>query len=470
MTPRVVIIGAGPGGYAAAIEAARLGGNVTLIEREAAGGTCLNRGCIPAKTWKTAADRLRTIHDAGNFGIEIPGKATVDTRRLLARSRAVISTLAGGIHARLKQHGVRYLEGTASPDTPSRILVRRRDGAVEKLPADRLIIATGSAPRPLPFLPFDHDRILSTDDALELAELPESLAIIGGGVSGCEFATIFSALGSRVTLVETAPHLLPGNAFDRDSITLIEREMKKRGVTLLTGHTVEDTGHPEEHVRLLLRETGASGARRTVDAEKILVSAGRIPASGGFDTLPAIARDGDGWILVNDRMETTVPGVYAIGDILGPSRMMLAHTASAEGITAARNALGERTTMDYTAIPSVLFTTPEAAGVGLTGEEAHSREPEAYAATVQFRSIGRAHTTGEIEGQAKLIAGRDGRLIGVHIVGAHATELIAAGALAVKQHLSAAELAGTVHAHPTFAEALRDAAVELVMQMERRNS
>ncbi len=464
LAQRITIIGAGPGGYVAAIEAAELGAEVTVIEREAIGGTCLNWGCIPTKTWKTAADRYTMVREGDGFGVEITGEVRFNPERLLARKRTVVDTLARGIHFLFQRRRIRYIPGSATILDSRRVRVHQPDGITSEVECDRLVLATGASPQRCTPLPFDGERIISTNDAVGLTRIPKSLLIVGGGVNGCEFASIFSALGAKVTVVEALPRLLSAPSIDRDSAVVIEREMKKRGITLLPGRVVEKIEYRDNRVlaTVLPAEAGGRPAMSgpvEVEAEQVLVTIGRCPETGGLglDSL-GIARDRDGWVVADDRMETNIPGVYAIGDILGPARVMLAHVASAEGIVAARNALGGQSVMDYRIIPSGVFTTPEVAGVGLTEEQARGMGFSVRTSVFHFRALGKAQAMGEIAGQVKLVADEADALLGVHIAGPHATDLIAEGAAALKAGATVGDLAATIHAHPTLPEAVWEAA------------
>lgn len=467
---RIAIIGAGPGGYVAAIEAARLGAVVTVIEREEVGGTCLNWGCIPTKTWKTAAGYADTVRMAGEYGVITHGEAEIDLRRLLARKRTVVEIQRKGIYSLFRKHGVRYLEGKGIVAGSHLVRVERLDGAVEDVAADRLILAAGSSPLPLAGIPFDRSRIISTNEAVNLAAIPGSVLIVGGGVNGCEFASIFSALGAKVTIVEALPRLLPLSSIDADSAVIVGREMKKRKIAVLLNRIVEEVsvkdGKTEARIVSAARdvEPGSHTVNPVlVEADMVLVAAGRKPNTEGMglETL-GLETDPAGWIAANERMETNIPDVYSVGDMLGPQRPMLAHVASAEGVTAARNAMGAWDAMDYTVIPAGVFTTPEAASVGLTEAQAREQGDGIRTSTIHLRVLGKAQAMGEIAGQVKIVADTGGKILGVHIVGAHATDLIAEGALALKMGATAEDLVSTIHAHPTLSEAFMEAASDLL--------
>ena len=466
MELRITVIGSGPGGYSAALEAARRGARVTLIERDEVGGTCLNRGCIPTKTWKTAADILGDRRRAAEFGIIIHDGVGIDMGRLLSKKQAVVKTLGNGMLGMLRKGGVRFVLGEAHVQNSCIIRVRRPDGGMEELPADRLILAPGSSPAGCYAFPFDGSRILSTNDAVNLAKVPVSVLIVGGGVNGCEFASILAALGSKVTVAEALPRLLPLDAVDGDTSREIEREMKKRGISVLLNRVVESVVPFEDGVRAVLAPADSTrGEPVETVIELVLVAVGRRPccAGMGLDRI-GIRADGAGWIEANTRMETNVPGVYAVGDALGPSRAMLAHVASVEGVIAAVNALGGRAVMDYRTVPVAVFTSPEAAGVGMTEAQALAADPDARAHTFFFLALGKAHASGETGGHVKIVSDSGGKILGVHIVGPHATDLIAEGALAVKMGATVEDLASTIHAHPTLAEAVMEAALKIVRE------
>jgi dihydrolipoamide dehydrogenase len=460
MELRIVVIGSGPGGYAAVLEAARRGARVSLIERDAVGGTCLNWGCIPTKTWKSAAELAERLVRAEEFGVIIPGAPAIDLSRLLARKNMVVETLRKGMLNRLREAGVQFLTGEASVPDPRTVRVRRPDGGTDEVSGDRLILAPGSSPAGCSAFPFDSARILSTNDALNLLKIPASVLIIGGGVNGCEFASILAAFGSRVTIVEALPRLLPMEAIDADTSHVVAREMKKRGIAVLLGRVVESAVSVEDRVRAVIAPAGSTlGEPVETVFDLVLVTVGRRPCCAGMGLEHAGVRvDGAGWIEANDRMETSVPGVYAVGDALGPSRVMLAHAASAEGTVAAVNALGGIMVMDYRAVPFAVFTSPEAAGVGLTEAQARAADPDTRAQTFFFRALGRAQAAGELAGHVKIVSDAAGKILGVHIVGAHASELIAEGTFALRMGATVEDLVTTIHAHPTFSEAVQEAA------------
>lgn len=468
MQTKITILGAGPGGYVAAVRAAQLGAEVTLVERDNPGGTCLNRGCIPSKVMKTSAELLERFKRSGEFGIRTDASAVVDMALLMERKRKVVDTQVKGIFGLLKHHDIRYVSGKGVATGPGKLSVSTSDGQSVDVTWDRLIVATGSEPMNIPAFPFDGKNVISSNEALELAEVPESMLIVGGGVIGCEFASIYAAFGSKVAIVEALPRLLPLPAIDGDCSKIIQREMKKRKIRFMVDKTVENVGDSGGELKVTVGPSPFAekkDAKRTVETvQKVLVCIGRSSNAReiGLDTI-GVETDEKGWIAVNERMETNVPGVYAIGDVLGPSKVMLAHVASAEGAVAAENAMGKNRAMNYDAIPGAIFTMPEVANVGLTEARAKENGIDVKCSTVLFRAIGKPHVIGEIAGQAKIVSDAGtGKVLGVHIVGPHATDLIAEGALAVETECSVDDIAKTIHAHPTLAEIMSETAFKSV--------
>ncbi len=469
MSTRITIIGAGPGGYVAALHAARLGARVTVIEKEAVGGTCLNWGCIPSKVMKTTADLLERFHRAHEFGLDASGRVQVDMNGLMDRKEQVIADQAGQIEKLLKQQKVEYIKGDGFNKEPGLVQDRTGEGTGD-VRWDKLVIATGSRPLELPGLPFDGQRIISSNEALSLRQLPESMLIVGGGVIGCEFAFIFSALGVNVTLVEGLDRLLPMPSVDMDCSKILQREMKKRKLAFYLDRVVEGVEFVDGLVRSRLVASPFSPNPKkdrikpsTVDAQMVLVCVGRSPNTENIG-LDAIGLTTDkGWIEADEYLRTPVENVYAIGDVLGPSKVMLAHVASAEGRLAVENCLGANKPMSYEVIPGAVFSMPEVGNVGLTETQARERGLNVTTGLVHFRTVGKAQVINETAGQVKIVADVDsGRILGVHMAGPHATDLIAEGVLAVQTGCTVKELAETIHAHPTLAEIMLETA--LVMQ------
>jgi dihydrolipoamide dehydrogenase len=465
MSLKIAILGAGPGGYVAAVRAAQRGGEVTIVENDNLGGTCLNWGCIPSKILKSAADRLVDIKHAGSFGIKADPNPEVDMQALAARKDKVIQAQRKGIETLLKHHSVKHMKGKGYIREGGLLEVAGADESLETAAYDRLIIATGSRPMDIPTFAFDGQRIISSDEALYLAEIPESIVIVGGGVIGCEFAGILSAFGSKVTVVEALDRLLPLPSVDADCSKVLAREMKKRKIAFHVNRIVESV---DSTGNLLKVKVGPSPFAENlkekdkkpldIDAQKVLVCVGRSANTRdiGLENID-VATDERGWIVADDNLKTNVDGVFAIGDVLGPAKIMLAHVASTEGMVAAENALGGSRRMDYSAVPGAVFTAPEVGNVGLSEVQARETGAAVRADTVLFRTVGKAQVIGEIAGQAKIVSDADsGRILGVHIIGPHASDLIAEGTLAVKNGLTVRQLAETIHAHPTLAEIMME--------------
>ncbi|MFO7751297.1 MAG: dihydrolipoyl dehydrogenase [Desulfobacteraceae bacterium] len=466
---RVVVIGAGPGGYVAAIRAASHGARVTLIETHHVGGTCLNWGCIPSKIMKTSADLFHKFSQAGSYGVRLTGTVEPDMSAVMERKTRIIDAQRTGIHALLKKSRIDFQQGRGVIRGKHLVAVIRGDGEEIEIPFDRLILAPGTEPLNIPSFPFDGSHILSSNDLLSLETIPRSILIVGGGVIGCEFACILSALGAKVTVVEAMSRLLPLDAVDASCSRILQREMKKQKIKIITDRTVKSATVDEGKVSAALGASPFMDAQKAesisetrVETEKMAVCIGRSPLSGGLGLENAgLAPSERGWIQVNEKMETAVENIYAIGDILGPAKIMLAHVASHEGMVAADNAMGKERTMAYHAVPGAVFTMPEIGNVGITEAEAVKKGMDVACSTVNFRALGKAQAMGEIAGEAKIISHKtNGRVLGVHITGPHATDLIAEGTLAVTRGLTVYDLAETIHAHPTLAEIMSEASLK----------
>ncbi len=467
MSYDLIVIGGGPAGYVGAIRAAQLGKKVACVEKERAGGTCLNWGCIPTKTLKATAEALEQFHRAKELGIDLEGGVRPNMERIMARKNEVIAILAQGIKKIFESYKIHFLEGTARLQDPKKILVQGKDAKEQVIEVDKIIVASGSKPLLFPAFPFDGQQILSSSDALLLKEIPESILIVGGGVIGCEFAFIFGLLGSQVTVVEALPRVIGLPSVAADCATIIQRGMKKRKIKLLLDKTVEKTEIQNAGVRVsigpspFLKEVQEKDRQPLeMDVRKVLVSIGRESNAQGLGLSKiGVEMDPRGWIRANERLETNIPGIYAIGDALGPAKIMLAHVASTEGIIAAENIMGHNRAMNYDVIPSAIFTFPEVANVGLTESQARERGFEVRSASFLFRTLGKPQAMGEIVGQAKIVFDSQNRkILGVHIAGPHATDLIAEGTLAIQLGATVEDLANTIHAHPTLAEVLMETA------------
>ncbi|MCP4022454.1 MAG: dihydrolipoyl dehydrogenase, partial [Desulfobacteraceae bacterium] len=456
MAIKTIVIGGGPGGYVAAIRAASLGSEVTLIEKEDLGGTCLNWGCIPSKIMKHSADLYQKLTKAKDFGIQCTGDILPDMAALMMRKEKILKTQRKGIESLLTSNTIAIEKGRAQIKAKGMVKVVYENEPAKALVYDRLIIATGTKPLNVPDFAFDGKRILSSDHILTLDHVPESLVIVGGGVIGCEFAFIFSALGSQVTVIEAMSRLLPLPSVDEACSKLLLREMKKKKIKVLCDTIVTSASQNNGELNINLDVSPFTDNPKPkklkinqIKASKMAVCIGRTPLSSdlGLESI-GLETNKQGWIDANEKMETSVENVYAIGDILGPEKVMLAHVASHEGMVAAENALGRDSIMNYDVIPGAIFTMPEIGTVGLSETQAKEKGIDVEAFSVNFRVLGKAQAIDEIAGQAKMIVEKQSRkILGVHIIGAHATDLVAEATLAIEKGLTANEVAHTIHAH-----------------------
>jgi len=454
MTVKLTIIGAGPGGYVAAIRAAQKGAQVTVVENSEVGGTCLNWGCVPTKTLIASAEALEHARRAEELGLEIGGAVTYNLAKIRERKDSVVSTQVKGVKGLFKSWGVSLIEGRGSLLSPDVVRVVQKDGTTMDVKSDKVIIATGSRPARLPGFPFDGDSVITSDDAVQLKKIPKNLLIVGCGVIGSEFAFLYRNFGSEVTVVEMMSRAL--STEDGEMSEIIEREFKKNKIKLIANARVEKI---EKGADGMVTSTLSNGQQ--VKTEMILVSVGRALNSEnmGLETI-GVQKGKRREIAVNDKMETNVPGIYAIGDVTG--KIMLAHVASHQGLVAVENALGGNEQMDYTVVPSGTFTMPEIGSVGLREEQAIEMGIKYKVGRFQFRRLGRAHAMDEITGLAKVISdGTTDKVLGVHMCGAHAADLVHEGAMAMKMGATARDIAEMIHAHPTFAEALMEAAEDV---------
>ncbi len=450
---RLAIIGAGPGGYVAAIKAAQLGAQVTVIEDTEVGGTCLNRGCIPTKALLASTELIHKIRNSEEYGIEISGQIIPNLSKIMERKNKIVSTQVRGIRSLFKSWGINLIEGRGMLLSPGRIEVDKKDSSKEIVEADRIIIATGSRPAQLPLFPFDGEHIFSSDEALDIKSIPKTLIIIGGGVIGCEFAFIFGELGTSVTILEMMPRAI--STEEPEISEVLERELKKKKIKLMTGIKVTGVKGQHDGIHVYL-----DGDKELV-AEKLLVSVGRTLNSGGIGLEAAgIKKGSKGEILVNEKMETNIQGIYAIGDVTGG--LLFAHVASKEGKIATMNLMGGNERMDSSVVPYAIFTSPEIASVGLREDKAVEKGIKVSTGHFQFRSLGKAHVMGEITGFVKIVSDEtNDRILGVHIIGPHASDLIHEAALAIQKGLKTRDIAETIHSHPTLSEGLMEAAEDV---------
>ena len=452
---KLTVIGAGPGGYVAAIKAAQLGASVTVIADTEVGGTCLNRGCIPTKALIASVDALSRARELQSMGVDLSGEPTPNLMKMMARKDRVVGVQVKGIHGLFKSWGIGLLRGRGIIKGQGKVAVAQSDGATRTIESDRTIIATGSSSAAVPAFPFDGRRILSSDDMLALTEVPRSILIIGAGAIGCEWACIMAGLGAKVTLVEMLPRAVATE--DEEISAILARELKKKKIKLLTGTAVKGIEIQDDGVRAEL-DGGA-----VVQAELVLVSIGRRFNSKDIGLENAGVKTGKrGEILVDDHLRTSTEGVYAVGDVTGGT--LLAHVASAQGVVAAHDACAlVAVPINYDTVPAAIFTSPEIASVGLTEAEAEKRGVQTSIGRFDMRWLGKAHAMGQISGRIKVVAERGtGRLLGTHIIGPHASDIIHEAALAISSGLAAGDLAEAVHAHPTLSEGLMEAAADVL--------
>ncbi|HEX9900442.1 MAG TPA: dihydrolipoyl dehydrogenase [Candidatus Methylomirabilis sp.] len=442
----VVILGAGPGGYVAALRAAQLGAKVCLIEKTAVGGTCLNRGCIPSKALIHSAALWKRAHEGAAFGVTA-SNWTFDWGRAQGRKNEVVRAQVQGIGTLLGAAKVEVRQGTGSLVDAGTVKVSA-NGSAETISAKAIIIATGSEPAALPGVEIDGERVLTSTESLELLERPETFLIVGGGVIGMEFASMLSSLGTQVTVVEMLAQILAME--DPMLVRVLQGALQKQGVAFHVNSKVEKVERTEAGVRVQI-----SGGT-SLEAERVLIAAGRALNSRAIGLEAVGVTVAHGAIQVNERLETSVPGIYAIGDVTGVS--LLAHVASMQGLVAAANVTGGDARMDYSAIPNCIYTDPEIASVGLSEPTAKEQGRAVKVGRFNFAALGKAMCIGEIAGLVKVVAdAQTDRVLGVGIVGPHATDIIAEGVLAVRHGLTATQVAETIHSHPTLPEAVGEA-------------
>lgn len=454
---RIAVLGGGPGGYSAAFEAARLGAEVVLVERDRLGGTCLNWGCIPTKTILRSAHIVADTRDAAAFGLHAT-VASVDIDALRARKTGVVDELVGQVESTAKRLKVEVVYGQGRLASATSLEVVLDDGSTRVVDADAVILATGSVVFKLPNIDHELEGVWTSDDAVGLADIPHEIVIIGGGVIGLEFACAYAAFGSRVTVVELMEQVLPGN--DKRVVRLAQTKLEEMGVEFHLGDAVEDVERLESgRMRATLRSGGV------LEADVVMSAVGRVPNSAGLGFEEVGVEFDRRAVKVDETFRTSVDGVYAIGDLIGG--MMLAHVAEEEGVAAARNAVATltggtpRDTVDTDCIPACVYTFPEVAVVGRSRDGAKESGVEAIQAVAKFAANGKALGEGEGDGFVQLVAEKGtGRIVGCQIVGPHAVEIIHEVAVAMRHGITVGGLAHTVHAHPTVSEVIKFAAVD----------
>lgn len=447
---KLVIVGGGPGGYVAAIRAAQLGAEVTLIEKEKLGGTCLNVGCIPTKVLAHTSDLLEELKEAKKIGIDIEGSAKVNWSKLQNRKKYIIKRLVSGVSGLLTANKVKVINGTGKLQAGNVVFVAKEDGTVEEIKYDKLVIASGSRA----FIPAIEGKeltgVIDSTGALNLEKVPSSLVVIGGGVIGIELANIFNSMGCKVTVIEMMQHILP--PIDREISEMLKNKLIKDGIEIHTNHRVTKIEECAEDLQVSF-----SGEKDlVVNAEKVLIAVGRAANIKDLNLEAVGIKTERNYIVVNDKMETNIKNIYAIGDCTGKN--MLAHVASDQGIVAVENIMGKNKEMDYKTVPACVYTKPELATVGLTEEQAKEKGIDYKVGKFPLIANGKSLIMNETTGIIKVISDKKyDEILGVHILGPRATDLIAEAALALRLEATTEEIITTVHAHPTVGESMKEA-------------
>ncbi len=446
-----VVIGSGPGGYVAALQLAGAGQKVAVVEKRHIGGTCLNVGCIPTKALLHSSEIASNIRHASEHGITVE-KWSVSLSAMMERKNKVVKKLQGGVVSLLKSRKVDTFLGTGKIASKNTVAVSLNNGGTETLETDNIIIATGSEPVVPGAFPQDRGKVMTSDEILNLTTQPKSLLIVGGGYIGCEFATVFSEIGTKVTIVEMLDRLLP--MADQDISKAILKTLKNAGMEVYTSTPVEKMELANNSVKATLK------GGTVVETELALICTGRKPLSANLGLETVGVKTEKGFVLIDERCRTNVSNIYAIGDITG--KMQLAHVASRQAAVAVNTILGKKDSEDYSIVPSAVYTHPEIANVGLTEQQAKEKGLKYRAATFQMMASGMATAYGQTEGFVKILAGPDDEILGAHLYCPHASDLVQEIAVLMKSECTLHELEGTIHGHPTFAESLAETTLALL--------
>jgi dihydrolipoamide dehydrogenase len=452
----VTIIGSGPGGYVSAIRCAQLGFKTAIIEKYATlGGTCLNVGCIPSKALLASSHHYEELQHFADHGIEVSGDVKVNLEKMIARKQAVVDQTSGGVKFLMDKNNITVFNGLGSFESATSVKVTKADGSSEIIESKNIIIATGSKPSSLPFIKLDKDRIITSTEALKLKEVPKHLVIIGGGVIGIELGQVYLRLGAQVSVVEFMDRIIPG--MDASLSKELTKVLKKQGMKFYTSHKVQSVERAGDVVTV--KAENAKGEIITLEGDYSLVSVGRRPFTDGLNAEKAGVKVTErGQIEVNDHLQTSVSNIYAIGDVVRGA--MLAHKAEEEGVMVAEILAGQKPHIDYNLIPGVVYTWPEVAAVGKTEEQLKAEGVAYKAGSFPFKALGRARAGGDTDGFVKILAdAKTDEVIGVHMIGARCADLIAEAVTAMEFRASAEDISRMSHAHPTFAEAIKEAAL-----------
>ena len=452
----VVIIGSGPGGYVSAIRCSQLGFKTAIIEKYSTlGGTCLNVGCIPSKALLASSHHYEELQHFADHGIEVSGKVKVNLEKMIARKQAVVDQTSGGVKFLMDKNKITVFEGLGSFIDATHVLVTKADGSTETLEGKNIIIATGSKPSNLPFIKLDKERIITSTEALKLPEVPKHLVIIGGGVIGIELGQVYLRLGAQVSVVEFMDRIIPG--MDASLSKELTKVLKKQGMKFYVSHKVKSVERKGKSVTV--QAENAKGETITLEGDYSLVSVGRRPYTDGLNAAKAGVKITDrGMVEVNDHLQTSVSNIYAIGDVVRGA--MLAHKAEEEGAMVAEILAGQKPHINYNLIPGVVYTWPEVAAVGQTEEQLKAAGVEFKSGSFPFKALGRARASGDLDGFVKILAdAKTDEVLGVHMIGARCADLIAEAVTAMEFRASAEDISRMSHAHPTFAEAIKEAAL-----------
>jgi dihydrolipoamide dehydrogenase len=444
---KIVIVGGGPGGYVAALKASMFDVEVTVIENYKVGGTCLNLGCIPTKSLLASANVLNTVLDAKDFGINIDGDISIDYNTVISRKDKVVDQLVKGVEFLLDKRKVDLVNGYGRIIDRNTVEVTKADGDIEKIKADKIILAQGSEPVIPNIFPYDGKTVITSDDVLNLKELPESMVVVGGGVIGCEIGQFFRSMGTEVTIVEMADQLLINE--DKDIVKQLVRQFKKDKIKMITGTSIVSCEVKDNKASVELSDG------KKIETQYVLLSVGRRSNIEGSGIEDIGIETKSGKVLVDKYLQTSVEGIYAVGDIIDTP--FLAHVASKEGEVAVENALGRSRELNYTAIPRCVYTEPEVASVGKTEKDLNKEDIPYRVGKFEFRGLGKAQTIGKYQGFVKVIVGEDDRILGASIIGASATELLTELTLAVHLGLTVQQVGDVIHPHPSLSEGLIEA-------------
>lgn len=453
----VVIIGSGPGGYVAAIRCAQLGMKTAIIEKYSTlGGTCLNVGCIPSKALLSSSHHYEeaTKHFA-EHGIDIPGEIKVNLEKMIGRKQSIVDQTTDGIDFLMKKNNIEVHEGLGSFKDATHVNIAKKDGSTETIEGKNIIIATGSKPNNLPFIELDKERIITSTEALKLKEIPKHMIIIGGGVIGLELGQVYYRLGAEVTVIEYMDRILP--TMDAGLSKELNKVFKKAKCNMMLSHKVQSVERKGDEV--IVKAENKKGAVVEFKADYCLVSVGRRPYTDGLNAQAAgVKINNKGQVEVDEHLQTTASNIYAIGDVVRGA--MLAHKAEEEGVFVAEILAGQKPHIDYNLIPGVVYTWPEVAAVGKTEEELKEAGTEYKVGQFPFKALGRARASGDIDGFVKILADKKtDEVLGVHMIGARCADLIAEAVTAMEFRASAEDISRYSHAHPTFAEAIKEAAL-----------